>query len=58
MKQPLKTCISCDVVEIAVNALGELTAILDIRWKQLGFEKPQRNTHVFVNLTREIKRYN
>jgi len=56
MKQALRTSISAQVVEVAVGGHGDLMAIVEIKFKQLQMEKPNKKIHVYVNISKEIKK--
>jgi len=56
MKQPLKTSVSAHVTEVGVNGYGKLMATVLIKWKAIGFEKPDKSTVYYLDLSNEIKK--
>jgi len=56
MKMALRTCVSAEVVEVAINPSGEIYALIEIKYKAFGYEKPDRIVQTFLNITDEIKK--
>ena len=56
MIQPLKTSVSAHVTEVGVNGYGQLMATVEIKWKALGYEKPNNSAIYYLNLSSEIKK--
>jgi|GEM_PF-5011848 hypothetical protein len=58
MKQAIKTCVSVIVKEVAINPDGDIFARVEIKYKALQYEKPDRTIQYYLNVSKEIKESN
>ena len=56
MKPPLKACVSVEVAEVAIRFDGKIFAILDVKFKRLGYAQPSSIIEIYVDISKAIQR--